>query len=460
MTVEQIRSRAPDPFDLGPAVYRDIVESAADYAILTTSLDGTITSWSKGARTLLGYYPDEIIGLNAGMIFTFEDQLSGSHMTEMRTALASGRADDNRWHVRKDGSMLWASGLLMPLRNDSLEIYGFVKIMRDRTELLESDEKVRANEERLQLILQSAMDYAIFTFDGEGLIRSWNAGACRIFGYTEATILGRDARVLFTAQEQDALEWEMETASKEGRAQNERDHVRQDGSRFWGSGLTMPLKAASGGKLGFLKIMRDDTDRHEAEEHQKTMLREMSHRVKNSLMLVSGLLAMQARSSEAPDLRRALIDAETRVSSIAQVHDHLWRQPNVETVELGNFLTELCDRLSQTGGASTLATEAQPCNIDTDRAIQIALLVNELVTNAFKHAYPDGHGEVAVRLAVEEDKVRLEVCDRGVGLPDSFGAKGGSLGFRVINGLVQQLKAQMFIDRSPPGVRFSLLIPK
>jgi PAS domain S-box-containing protein len=463
MIVEQKRTLAHDPVSSDADLYRDIVESATDYAIFTTSLEGFVMSWSHGAHNLLGYDADEILGRNVGIIFSFEDQLEAAHLTEMRTALADGRADDNRWHVRKDGSKLWASGLLMPLRDESARIYGFVKVMRDRTELLAQDLAVRSNEERLQLILQSATDYAIFTFDGDGTITAWNIGACRIMGYTQKQILGRDARILFIPEEREAcaLEWEMETASTEGRAQNERNHVRKDGSRFWGSGLTMPLKA-SGEKLGYLKIMRDDTERHEAEEHQQTMLREISHRVKNSLMLVSGVLAMQARASSALELKHALTDAQTRVLSIAQVHDHLWRQPDPETVDLGDFLKELCDRLAQTGAGNILAVDAEPCMIDADRAIQVALLVNELVTNAFKHAYPAEKGRIVVRVRAQDNKIKLEVSDDGVGLPDGFTIKGWagtSLGMRVIGGLVQQLKSELIVDTNRPGAKFILQIP-
>jgi PAS domain S-box-containing protein len=137
----------------------------------------------------------------------------------------------------------------MPLRNDAGQSIGFVKIMRDRTRSLEEDESLRSNEERLRLILKSAIDYAIFTFDQQGFVLSWNSGARRILGYEEKEIIGRDARILFTEEQ-------------EAGAENERFHVRKDGSRFWGSGLTMPLKARHD-KVGYLKIMRDETERHQ-----------------------------------------------------------------------------------------------------------------------------------------------------------------------------------------------------
>ena len=452
-----------DPSDLGGEIYRHIVESATEYAIITSALDGRITTWSAGASNLLGYTPEDAVGQNLSMIFTFEDQMQGAFHAEMRSALQNGRADDNRWHVRKDGSHLWASGLLMPLKDEEQRTVGFVKILRDRTRYLEQDEAVRSSEERLRLILESATDYAIFTFDDAGALLTWNAGARRILGYTEEDIIGRDARILFTPEEREAgaLEWEIETANKDGRAENERFHVRKDGSRFWGSGLTMPLKARHD-RPGYLKIMRDDTERHLAEEHQQVMMREMSHRVKNSLMLVTGMLAMQARTTDVPDVKRVLTDAETRVATIAAVHDHLWRQPDLETIDLAAFLRDLCSRLAQTSIRHTLSFEGTPCRIDTDRAIQAALLVNELVTNAIKHAYSSGGGRVDVSINATDDVISLTVSDEGVGLPDDFDpheSSGRSLGMRVVKGLVRQLQAEFIVTRTEPGTALITKIP-
>ncbi|ARQ61464.1 PAS domain S-box protein [Rhizobium sophoriradicis] len=445
-------------------IYRHIVESALDYAIFAMDLEGTVATWSTGAERLFGYSAPEILGQNSAVIFTFEDQLAGAALKEMRLALTAGRASDDRWHVRKDNSMFWASGLMMPLRNDTGQIYGLMKVVRDRTRRLQQDEALRASEERLQLILKSAIDYAIFAFDREGMIISWNTGACRIFGYEEQEILGRDARILFLPgdREDGAPEREMKAALEHGRAENERFHLRKDGSTFWGSGLTMPLRAHHHG-AGFLKVLRDDTQRHSADEHQQVMMREMSHRIKNSLALVAGMLAMQARSTKHPDVEQALRDAEARVGTIAQVHDQLWRQPHIETVDLADFLSSLCQRLEQSTSLHTVSVDADPCIVDADRAIQIALLVNELVTNAFKHAYCDGGGAVCVIARNNGGELRLEVSDGGKGLPPEFSSDengGKSLGMKVVRALVQQLRAELQIEDRRPGAGFVIRLPR
>lgn len=447
-------------------IYRHMVESARDYAIFAMDRDGTVVTWSAGAEGLFGYSPPEIIGQNSAILFSFEDQLAAAPLKEIRLALATGRADDSRWHVRKDGGSFWASGLTMPLRNDLGEIYGLMKIVRDRTRMLHEEEALRASQERLQLILKSAIDYAIFAFDRDRRIISWNTGACRIFGYEEDEIIGRDARILLAPDDRDeeTLEREMKAAAEHGRAETERFHLRKDGSTFWGSGLTMPLRAQ---RAGYLTVLRDETERHFAEEHQQIMLREMSHRVKNSLALVAAMLAMQARSAKQEEVGQALRDAEARVGTIAEVHDQLWRQPHTETVDLAEFLSSLCQRLQQSTSSHILSVDADPCIVDADRAIQIALLVNELVTNAFKHAYADtdtdAAGSVTVSVRSIGNEIRLEVADSGKGLPPEVSSAengGKSLGMKIVRALLQQLRAELHIADRQPGTGFVIRLPR
>ena len=130
---------------------RLIIESAKDYAIFTIDLNGIIASWNSGAERLLGYTETEAIGCPARMIFTPKDNEQGQPEHERQTALLQGRAEDERWHVRKDGKRFWASGLMMPLLNEADCPQGLVKIMQDKTEQ-------RQASERLQLLYETTRD--------------------------------------------------------------------------------------------------------------------------------------------------------------------------------------------------------------------------------------------------------------------------------------------------------------
>jgi PAS domain S-box-containing protein len=142
--------------------YRQIVESAVDYAIVGADLQGRVLSWNEGAHRVLGWTEEEMLGQTVHRFFTPEDVASGAVEREMENAQARGRASDERWHQRKSGERFWASGELMPLRDDGGAIIGYVKILRDRTEerrakarLQELNHVLAAGEARLQLAVET-----------------------------------------------------------------------------------------------------------------------------------------------------------------------------------------------------------------------------------------------------------------------------------------------------------------
>ena len=123
-----------------------IVQSAIDYAIISLDLDGIVTSWNDGARKILGWSADEMIGKPATAFFTEEDRQKGIPLLEMTAALSKGRGSDERWHLRADGSCFWASGEMMALKTEEEKVIGFVKILRDRTA-----EREQADRQRLMM---------------------------------------------------------------------------------------------------------------------------------------------------------------------------------------------------------------------------------------------------------------------------------------------------------------------
>jgi PAS domain S-box-containing protein len=216
----------------------------------------------------------------------------------------------------------------------------------------------------------------------------------------------------------------------------------------------------------FIGMMRDVTDAKAALEQQRMLLHEVNHRVKNSLQLVSSLLRLQARRVPDPAARRQLEDATTRISTIAHIHQRLYRDQDFQRINFGAFLSELCADLQGTAPQCSLEVRSPDFRVTTDRAIPLALVVNELVTNAFKYAYPTVDGEsaggrvtVGVRL-LEGGKIVITVEDEGVGLPEDFTIAGGrNLGMLLIGSLLTQLSGTLDVRAGGGGACFSVTVP-
>ncbi len=200
-----------------------------------------------------------------------------------------------------------------------------------------------------------------------------------------------------------------------------------------------------------------------AVERQQVLLKEINHRVKNSLQIVSALLTLQMGDGTDPALRQRLMDAASRVSAIARAHERLYKNDDIAVIELGGYLREVCSdlNLSVSGHAVEVVVE-DGIRVATDFAIPLVLIANELITNAVKYAYPARtDGKVHVVLARKgEGHIVLTVADDGVGMPADFDPKAAkSLGMRVVRAFAEQLGAVFSVDARTPGSQFTLLVP-
>lgn len=198
-------------------------------------------------------------------------------------------------------------------------------------------------------------------------------------------------------------------------------------------------------------------------DRHQVLLKEINHRVKNSLQVVISMLQLQAKSAGDPTLSARLTEASTRVSAIGHAYERLAYDVDTEQINLTHYLREVLKDLESAVAPSKLHFDAAPdVGLAADRAILVALIVNELVTNASKYAYPNRPGEtISVDLAKDGgDAVVVTVRDTGVGLPAGLvPAKSRSLGMRLVNALVAQLGARLTQPSRAAGTEFVIQIP-
>ena len=193
------------------------------------------------------------------------------------------------------------------------------------------------------------------------------------------------------------------------------------------------------------------------------MLREVDHRVGNSLQIIASLLHLQANSSPVEDVKAALTNAMGRVAAVAQVHRRLYTSQDLKSVLLNQYLEALLEDLRRSAEGnrmSRLDLKAEPIEIDPDRAVAIGIIVNELVMNAVKYAYPDGAGPIHVELLSDGDHVKLSISDDGVGENAKSDPRSTGMGQRIVAAMAQKLDTQVERDPAHAGTRIVLRFPR
>ena len=336
---------------------------------------------------------------------------------------------------------------------------------RANAELVASRNLIMASEARYRLAVESAKDYAIFTIDLSGRITGWNSGAQNLMGWTEEEAVGALANLIFTPEDDRAAiaETEMHHAVTEGRGEDDRWHLRKDGTRFWAHGLMMPLRDDEDGLIGFLKILRDRTDVKRADDHQALLVNELNHRVKNTLAIVQAFSTQTLRTASSMSEARESITA--RLIALAQAHDVLTAE-NWDGADLARIVA---DALRLHGGdGQRCRWQGNAIRVSARIALAVSMMLHELATNAIKYgALSNAAGTVMVTWTIADEgdssmqaqlRLRLRWEESG-GPPVSLPTHRG-FGSRMIErSLAGELGGQVRTSYEPEGVICILDIP-
>jgi two-component system, chemotaxis family, CheB/CheR fusion protein len=349
------------------------------------------------------------------------------------------RSNDDRWYLAR----------FVPYRTTEDRIDGAVLSFIDITERRIAEDRLRDGERRMRMVAESTKDYAIITFDDDGIITSWNAGAQRIFGYTEEEMLGQSADALSTDEDRAAgvAQHEFDEARHFGRIEEERWHRRKDGSRFFAGGVLSRLNEADLG--GFAKITRDlgeliqggeavavrkpgDTAQSAGERNAQLrrdeFLAVVSHELKHPLNLIAAsaeLIARAPQTSSNLNLSRATDTIRRTVMSQAQIIDDLLDISRVRTGKLSIVRTavdmrEILQRVTgavqseaaQRGIALRVSITDEPVVVHAD-ITRVEQIVWNLLSNALKYT---AHGSIDVSLQLDAGNALLRVTDTGSGI--------------------------------------------
>lgn len=448
------------------ATYSQLVFENSLDAILVVDEDGRFLDVNQAAVDLFGYPYEIFFKMQVGDIATWEGEApaveqfgeyisEGSATGEFRFIDAQGR---------KRVALYWAQRIGPGLHRS---------ILRDMTVQRERDEQLRL----LTKAVQNANDAIIIT--EAGLIEEpgprilyVNESFEWMTGYSRGEVLGQTPRILQGPRtDQELLRKVRESLLKWQPVRVEVVNYRKDGSEFLVDLSLFPIIGEQGDRSYWMGVQRDVTEQRQAERRileslrlKDMLLREIHHRIKNNLQLVSSLLELQMGDSVDGELVKPFVtEAQNRIEAMALVHEHLYKSDNPESVALDEFIVTLVDHLHgafQTVGIECTAS-CERMSAPVDMAIPFGLILNELVTNAIKHAFPGiPKGLVTVRLARTGQEILVEVEDDGVGLPEEVSTgEHGALGLRLVKLLTQQIKGTVELERTAPGTRATVRVP-
>jgi PAS domain S-box-containing protein len=449
LKAEEARSQA----ERGAVQLGAIVESSDD-AIISKDLNGVIQSWNAGAERLFGYTAEEAIGRPVTLIFPPDRE---NEERDILARIVRGERIDHYETVRrrKDGSLVDISLTVSPMRDGSGEIIGASKIARDITERREAQRKLEDSERRLQDLL-AAIPAAIYTTDAQGRITYFNQAAVDLAGRTP--VIGSDEWcVTWKLFNPDGTplphdQCPMAVALKEGRAIRGAEAIaeRPDGTRVPFIPFPTPLRDASGKIVGAINMLANISERRQAETQQRLLLDELNHRTKNNMQILLSLLSRAASNARSDEARRVLEEACGRIAAMAAAQRVLYGRADASRFDPAEFLTAVCQTLQQTLPAEVkVACKPGVGVLPNDAAMPLALIVNELVTNAVKHGLKGkARPHVRIELGEQDGELTLSVEDNGEGF-DLNAVRKTSSGLQLVSGLARQLQGSFEVTRNP-----------
>ena len=475
---------------------RALVNNVRDYAISLLDASGRLLTWNEGSQRIHGLTATEALGKNFAILYPQEEIERGEPARLLDEAARAGRHRTEGWRLGPDGMKIWVEVDHTAIRDSTGHLAGFTRVVHDLTEqklLIEHLRKLNLELEQYRVILESIEQHAIYTLDAEGRVTGWGAGAEQMLGYASGEVIGQHDSMFATVEDRQAgmPDRELAEAAAAGRCCADSWRLRRDGSPVWSSEVLSTVRDESGALVGFVRVARDRTEEKlfadareqvaaeleervaertrqleatveelrrlnvEAQAHseivsrslreKEMLLREIHHRVKNNLQVVQSLLKMRARLQPEGEAREALDSTVERVSAMGLLHERLYQTPNLEGLPLSRYVRDLFRDVVASNCVDPaqiqLRLEADDIPLQLDFGIPFGLLMNELLCNSMKHAFPNGRkGTIAVSVYRTEGAVRLCVHDDGVGLPANFDpAASPSMGLKLAASLARQL---------------------
>ncbi len=445
------------------ARFRSVLDTSRDFIYRTNLQTGRYAYVSPSVQEVLGYTPDEFAGLDTNTIMAIiHPEDVAAVVTEMQRLEETGTGEAEYRLRNTQGEYRWVSNHMSVMKDSADRLLYRCGNVRDITDRKQAEEALRVREATLNGILDAAQE-TIWLFSTDGRVLLGNKTALQRFDKTAAELIGKHIRETVPAALADTRLAYLQLVIDTGQPLEFEDE--RAGIQFHHT--FYPVFAADGRVEAIACFSRDITARKQAEEalhaslrEKEVLLKEIHHRVKNNMQVISSLVSLQADTLDDPTLRPLFNDLSYRVRAMALVHEKLYQSESLAEIDFAAYASSLLKYLWHAQGdaaaAVRLTLDVHPASVSIEQAVPCGLMLNELVTNALKHAFRDRtDGELTVALhAAADGQVCLSVRDNGVGLPADW-RQSPSLGLQLVQMLTRQVRGTLDV-RTESGTTFTL----
>ena len=442
-------------------MYRTLVETSPD-AVTMTDLEGNITYVSQRTLQIYGFdSADAMIGKNAVAFVVPEDR--DRAIKNLEKTLDEGSIRNLEYTMlRKDGTKFFGelnASLIKDVKGVPKALIG---ITRDITERKKAEQELSESERKFRSVVENAND-AIYIITADGF-QYVNSAFERLTGFASKDVCKKSFDFWKIIHPEDV---KMIREREEARKKGEEVPSRYEFRILAKGGKTKIVEPATvhigeKGELKVMGILRDVTDRIHAEEkikaslHEKdVLLREIHHRVKNNMQIISSLLRLQSRSIGDDHMVDVFKESQNRIRSMALIHEKLYQTEDFTRINFAEYIRSLIVHLFHTYQANPnsvrMKTEMEEVFLDIHRAIPCGLIINEVVSNSLKYAFPGNKkGEVYIKLSSNrQKKIKLILSDSGIGLPKSINLlEPETLGLQLVSDLITQIEGTVRLERT------------
>lgn len=434
---------------------RRLIESSLDM-IVATDTDYNITEFNPAAEESFGYIRDEVIGKNIEMLFSDSKEMK-KVIEQIENAGSLGNEIVNR---KKDGSMFISYLSASVIRNDDGDIVGAMGVSRDITSIKKAEEELRLSEERHRAIYDQAY-IGIARIAKMGRFLLVNERLSDMLNYSPEELYKKTFYELSVPEEveESLLDWDQLLSGKIKNFSREQTYVRKDGELISANVTVSLVKDASGNPNYFVAVFEDITERKLYEKQLKesitekeVLLKEVHHRVKNNMQVISSILNLQSSYISDENALNILRESQDRIKSMSFVHESLYQSKTLSEVNFAEYIQNIVKNLyhsySSPDKRIELVFELDKIDLNLDTSIPCGLIINEVVSNSLKYAFQDREGGVLkVKFGSEDDALRLTISDDGIGLPEGFDINTAeSLGLQLVTTLVTQISGDLQIN--------------